>query len=262
MARPNEDGKIVCTGCERELPGDAEHFHRHRDAFKPKCKECRGSSFGVHSPNKVYDAKDGHKFCSSCNEELPATDEYFFNGGKDENGLTSQCKQCQSGSEYGTSRPNYQREDGMWKCKSCAEVYERTTENFYTSGDNERDGRCNDGLMVQCKSCHTKRANESRRQSENEVESDLSVEMWDSIRQSFDNKCAYCGVEPDSMERDHVVPLSNEGDTVPENIVPACQSCNRSKGSKSLSEWYPKQEFYKKKRERKIVNITYDRLRY
>jgi len=253
MARPNENGKIVCTGCERELPGDTEHFHQHRDAFKPKCKECRGSSFGVHSPNKVYDAKEGYKFCSSCNEELPANDDYFFNGGKDENGLTSQCKKCQSGSEYGTNRPNYHREDGMWECKGCGETFERTDENFYTSGN---------GLMVRCKSCHTKDTNESRRQAENDVESDLSVEAWEKIKQSFNGECAYCGLETDSLERDHVVPLSDRGDTVPENIVPACGTCNRSKGSKSLSEWYPKQEFYEKKRERKIVNITYDRLRY
>jgi len=262
MARPDDDGNIVCTGCNRTLPGEIEYFHRHRDAFKPKCKECRGSSFGVKSPNKVLDADEGNKFCSSCHEELPATDDYFFNGGKDENGLTSQCKKCQSGSAYGTNRPNRGREDGMWECKKCGEVYERTTTNFYTAGDTAREGRPKDGLMVSCKSCHTKRANESRRNAEAETESDLSTEAWGNIKEAFGYECAYCGDSPDTLERDHVVPLSEGGDTVPENIVPACGTCNRSKGTQSIVEWYGKQEFYDKERERCIVNVTYDRLRY
>lgn len=262
MARPNDNGNIVCTGCERELPGTVEYFHQHRDAFKPKCKECRGSSFGIKSPNQVLDAKEGYKFCSTCHEELPADDDHFFNGGKDKNGLTSQCKECMSGTDYGTTRPNYHRDDGMWECTSCGEVYERTTENFYTSGDTKREGRTNDGLMVYCKECHTKQTNESRRNAEAQTESDLSTEAWENIKAAFNHECAYCGDSPETLERDHVVPLSEGGDTVPENIVPACGTCNRSKGTQSIVEWYGEQEFYDKDRERRIVNVTYDRLRH
>lgn len=50
--------------------------------------------------------------------------------------------------------------------------------------------------------------------------------------------CAYCGV---SLSRfgfavDHVVPLSNGGLHVLENLVIACQPCNRAKGDLSLDE--------------------------
>jgi len=250
MARPNDDGKIVCTGCERELPGTVEYFHRHRDAFKPRCKECRGSSFGVNSPNKVFDAEEGHKFCSSCHKELPATDDYFFNGGKDENGLTSQCKKCQADcGYYGTSRPNYRRDDGMWRCVACDTVYERTEENFYTNGD---------GLMSYCKECHTEKTNKSRREHENNVENTLTQREWKQICERWSGECAYCASEPDTLEKDHIVPLSEQGPTKKENIVPACPTCNRSKGTDSISEWYSDQPFYDKIREAKIVHITYD----
>ena len=52
------------------------------------------------------------------------------------------------------------------------------------------------------------------------------------------SNCAYCGV---SLSRfgfavDHVVPLSNGGLHVPENLVIACPPCNRAKGDLSLDE--------------------------
>ena len=51
--------------------------------------------------------------------------------------------------------------------------------------------------------------------------------------------CAYCGV---SLSRlgvavDHVVPLPNGGLHVLENLVIACQPCNRAKGDLSLDEF-------------------------
>jgi len=251
MAKPDSDGNIVCTGCERQLPGTVEYFHQHRDGFKPKCKECRGSTFGVKSPNKVFDAKDGHKFCSSCHKELPATDDYFFNGGKDSNGLTSQCKKCQSGSDYGTQRPNYQREDGLWKCVPCGVVYERTEENFYSRGDS---------LMVYCKDCHTQKCNQNRRELENAVENTLTQKEWGEIAKSWNGSCAYCSDKPDTLERDHVNALSSGGGTRKENIVPACPTCNRSKGNKDIDEWYTEQPFYDKQRHNRIIHVSYEQL--
>ena len=47
--------------------------------------------------------------------------------------------------------------------------------------------------------------------------------------------CVYCGKEPKRW--DHFHPVSRGGDTVPGNLVPACGSCDDSKGKKTLSEW-------------------------
>lgn len=55
--------------------------------------------------------------------------------------------------------------------------------------------------------------------------------------------CAYCGVSlsrfgfaVDHFAVDHVVPLPNGGLHVLENLVIACQPCNRAKGDLSLDE--------------------------
>jgi len=44
--------------------------------------------------------------------------------------------------------------------------------------------------------------------------------------------CAYCGKHADTT--DHVWPRSRGGDDHSNNLVPACRSCNSSKGNRSL----------------------------
>lgn len=48
-------------------------------------------------------------------------------------------------------------------------------------------------------------------------------------------ECAYCGAP--AQTHDHVTPKSRGGTDDPGNIVPACWSCNTSKGRKTLEEW-------------------------
>lgn len=48
-------------------------------------------------------------------------------------------------------------------------------------------------------------------------------------------RCCYCDERAEHL--DHVHPLSKGGADAPRNIVPACASCNLSKGAKTLAEW-------------------------
>jgi len=50
--------------------------------------------------------------------------------------------------------------------------------------------------------------------------------------------CGYCGSTDGPFDIDHIVPLSRGGSNVdPDNLICACAPCNRSKGSKLVSEW-------------------------
>jgi 5-methylcytosine-specific restriction endonuclease McrA len=63
----------------------------------------------------------------------------------------------------------------------------------------------------------------------------------------FGGKCAYCGSTPRKNKRltkDHLEPISQGGGTIPENIVPACFSCNSSKGAEDFKDWFMKQSFF------------------
>lgn len=49
--------------------------------------------------------------------------------------------------------------------------------------------------------------------------------------------CVYCGCESD-LSMDHIIPKVRGGPDIPANIIPACKSCNSSKGDKDLFQWY------------------------
>lgn len=48
--------------------------------------------------------------------------------------------------------------------------------------------------------------------------------------------CVYCRTQiADTL--DHILPKSQGGRHLPENLVPACASCNSSKGAKTPEQW-------------------------
>lgn len=49
-------------------------------------------------------------------------------------------------------------------------------------------------------------------------------------------KCSYCGRPADAW--DHIFPWSRGGADGPQNLVPACTSCNSSKGDDTPEEWW------------------------
>lgn len=76
-----------------------------------------------------------------------------------------------------------------------------------------------------------------------------------SIKDSWNNCCAYCGKPPiddSSLTLDHVKAKCKGGEDLTDNIVPADRACNASKGSEDWREWFRKQPFYDPRREQRI----------
>ena len=68
-------------------------------------------------------------------------------------------------------------------------------------------------------------------------------EQWKALLETYNFRCAYCGIlgkdTPQGyLSRDHVVSRNKGGKHSPHNIVPACVSCNSSKGDRD--GWTPK----------------------
>ena len=53
---------------------------------------------------------------------------------------------------------------------------------------------------------------------------------------AYENVCVYCG-EKASLGPDHIIPLAKGGNNNIENILPACRSCNCSKGMRDFEEF-------------------------
>jgi 5-methylcytosine-specific restriction endonuclease McrA len=92
---------------------------------------------------------------------------------------------------------------------------------------------------------------QTRRAKKKQLKATLTVDQWQIVKDHFNNKCAYCGKEK-PLAQEHFIPLSKGGEYTHNNIIPACQSCNCSKGNKHFDEWYPTFEHYNKAREIKI----------
>ena len=64
-----------------------------------------------------------------------------------------------------------------------------------------------------------------------------------SIKYGWGGLCAYCRSDR-ATTLDHLKPKSRGGSSLRSNLIPACQSCNHSKGSMNWLEWFQRQEFY------------------
>ena len=66
-----------------------------------------------------------------------------------------------------------------------------------------------------------------------------------SIFESWGWKCAYCekDLNTDSATIDHIIPKFKGGHNVKSNMLCSCSSCNRSKGSVLLEDWYNSSNF-------------------
>lgn len=65
----------------------------------------------------------------------------------------------------------------------------------------------------------------------------LTSRDWLRLRRRYDDRCAYCR-RSIPLTIDHVVPITRGGRHAIGNILPACMSCNASKGNRLLVEWY------------------------
>jgi len=74
---------------------------------------------------------------------------------------------------------------------------------------------------------------------------------WQKILDSFGHQCAYCGCDDKALIPEHIVSQSYLSQSNPEavdligNIVPACGSCNKSKNTQDVDEWYPIHQQFK-----------------
>ena len=52
-----------------------------------------------------------------------------------------------------------------------------------------------------------------------------------------EGRCVYCGMEAERLQLDHVIPIVSGGSSETKNLIPACKSCNASKGKRPLEAW-------------------------
>ncbi len=80
------------------------------------------------------------------------------------------------------------------------------------------------------------RLSRKRRRKVNAADNDLTPAQWEAIKLVWGG-CAYCGATDRPLQRDTMLPISRGGRYTLENVVPACGSCNASKGNDEITGW-------------------------
>lgn len=234
------------------------------------------------------------KKCSKCGEVLPMTSEYFGKNKNTKDGVMQRCRSCRSGAEkqyyidnkerirayYETNKEAENLKSKRYYRENKAAVME--TKKLYRLKNKEaiaqreklyklehKESGAEDRKNYYCKSKDRIRetvkiyrknnpelhriSNQKRRAKKRKLTHTLTATQWVELRAIFNFKCAYCGNES-PITQDHFLAISNGGEYTKDNIIPSCLSCNSSKGKKNFFEWYPKQLFYSKPRELKVLN--------
>lgn len=273
--------KTCCT-CKQEKTID--HFSRNKrskDGYKAYCKECaaeQGRRYRQQHPDrkressrKAYEqakAKANErtkaqematpiKTCSVCGIEKPISDFHR----KPEGGYRAYCKDCANKRTAEYQRKNRDRiiqRKREYNAGRREEIHAYNVE-YYRAHSEEIKARVDEWAKanpewakeLQVLSFHRTR---SRRAG---VKSSFTRDEWTLCKAFFTEdrvlRCAYCGKPIKKATQDHVIPLAYGGENTAANIVPACNSCNASKGNESMGEWFRSKPFYSEEREKKIA---------
>lgn len=60
---------------------------------------------------------------------------------------------------------------------------------------------------------------------------------WRRLVDRYRGCCSYCGLKPEKLEQDHIIPISRGGIHSIGNLTPACSPCNKRKGKKLAAEF-------------------------
>lgn len=137
-------------------------------------------------------------------------------------------------------------------CSTCG--VEKPITAFHKNGK-DKDG--NTAYRPDCKECYTitrkvskKKhskftSNTKHRTGEQDT---ISIKDWKDAMLHFNGCCGYCGRKQSrriKITKEHVVPVSKGGLTIRSNVIPACSTCNCSKGDREMEDWFKRQKFYR-----------------
>lgn len=165
---------------------------------------------------------------------------------------------------YGIFEPVVRQLDSGIVLKTCTFCGEEKLLTDFPKNGVDKNGKVK--YRDDCKTCYNIRRRENRTKKKHtdfiggqkrrgEENPNFSHQEWKECLIFFGGECAYCGGttrKGQRLTRDHLEPVSQGGRTIQSNIVPACSSCNSSKGAEDFKTWFMKQPFFSQERLNRI----------
>lgn len=210
------------------------------------------------------------KTCRTCKQDKAKN--LFYKNTQSKDGLAGKCADCikiirkewdrkynSTPKARNTAKRYYYSEKGQSAKTAYREIYEQTPEQKekyrIAAREHEKEEKYKERRKKYDQSVKGKIAKAERdkrffktdkgRFSKNKVairrkhqikatDCSLTRDQWKEIKRRFGYACAYCGKVQKKPEMDHVIPLSKGGPHSAENIVPACRTCNATKGDRLI----------------------------
>lgn len=157
------------------------------------------------------------KTCSKC-KQLKALDLFGISSAS-KDGKHNRCKECcnKHAVEYRNKNPEKVKESKRQYREANLEKVKEYQKQYCSSNPEKYKNYC------------------SKRRS-NKAANGVFKVTEKELKKLYSSSCIYCG-SLNSIEADHVIPISKGGRHSIGNLVPACRSCNASKKNKFLVEW-------------------------
>jgi predicted restriction endonuclease len=211
---------------------------------------------GVYGNKPPVEEEQGKtKTCSKCKEEKELTEFYKKKASKD--GCRSECKECTKAVNKKWASKNYEKRlasSREWKRRNKQHVSDYNRK--YVNSDPEyhrqrlrkwyyenREAAIASATRWAKSNAEKKKEYDNRRRARKaNAEGSFTAHDWKQKLEYYGYRCRYCNIHKEDtpegwLEADHAIPLSRGGTNWISNIVPACKSCNCSKGTKTFKEF-------------------------
>lgn len=180
------------------------------------------------------------KICGTCNEEKDLSEFYTITRKDGSLYYRRECKKC----VYLRSQ-KWQRDNPEAYAKSRKKKESKPARVKYLQEYSKMQRET--GITLEWQRNNPDKLREYR-EARQHKDHKITKEEWLDCKNYFDNSCAYCGIK----QEDHFVKRKGEmknidlhkehvdyqGSSDLSNCVPACQSCNSSKHTATLDDWY------------------------
>lgn len=230
------DGYKQCFTCRKFLPSTSDYFSKVLDSldFSPNCKQCRDSlrlnscevfklmrsEVEQSGSEKRAIAAQKLKHCGMCNQDLPATTEFFHVSDTYHDGFAYYCRECIS--EYYKAR---RRLNGITVEPGGIAFY-TDEERRAKQRENSRNWRRNnpEKRRILSRNYQARKRGAGGKYTFKDIDS-----MWGTQK----GLCWWCGIQlSDQYHIDHRIPIVKGGSNSPSNLCLSCPHCNLSKSDK------------------------------
>lgn len=240
-----------CVKCGEEKPLSLEYFPKRstsRDGFRNECKPCLNKRGRERAANRDYSHIDYTipKQCTVCEQYFSRTTDHFYPNGKTVDGLTTICRSCHLASKrkyYAQNTDKMTERRRKWSFEN--PEGEKAIAKRWRSKHPEKV-RLNHALWRSENRIKARNANRKREAKKKSLPSTFTHKHAALAINYFNGLCAVCerplrdlfGTHTASW--DHWIPLSKDGGSTPDNMVPLCigvDGCNNSKRHTMPDEW-------------------------